>query len=149
MRCELKEVTSDNFHDVIELEVDEEQRRYVSSNLYSIAESKFYPEYQPRAIYYDGEVVGFLMFEKRDLCGSLGEYNIFRFMLDRHHQGKGIGRKAMELALAEIKANGAVEKISICYVPTNPIARDFYGSFGFVEVGFDEATGEIIAEIRE
>lgn len=149
MKCELKEVTIDNFYEVIELELDQEQRKYISSNLYSIAESKFYSAYKPRAIYYDGRVVGFLMYEKRDLCENLGEYNIFRFMLDRNHQGKGIGRKAMELALAEIKANGAVEKISICYVPTNPVAKDFYGSFGFVEVGVDEVTGEVIAEVRE
>nr|WP_230537288.1 hypothetical protein [Teredinibacter turnerae] len=37
------------------------------------------------------------------------------------------------------------EKIKICYDPKNPVAKGFYSSFGFVEVGIED--GEIIAEI--
>ena len=39
-----------------------------------------------------------------------------------------------------------IKKISICYVPENPVAKQFYGSFGFVEVGRDE-DHEVIAEL--
>ncbi len=141
---ELKEVTVDNFEDVVELELNEDQRDYVADNTFSIAESKFFPTYQPRAIYRNGKVVGFLMYQSMD---DEGQPEIFRFMVDRRYQKTGIGRKAMELVLNEIKSNGNVKSISICYAPTNPVAKEFYGSFGFKEVGVN-SEGEIVAEIE-
>ncbi|PMR73983.1 GNAT family N-acetyltransferase [Billgrantia endophytica] len=148
MKLELKEVTLVNFEEVIALEVTEDQRGYVAGNLYSIAESKFHSTYRPCAIYCDNKAVGFLMYESLERHNKPKEYSIFRFMIDKEYQGKGLGRKAMDLILAEIREKGGVEKISICYVKSNPVASGFYGSFGFREIGIDEETGEVIAEIR-
>ena len=147
LEVELKEVTVDNFEDVIDLELDESQRDYLPDNTYSIAESKFFPSYQPRAIYSNGKVVGFLMYQSAVDEGQPDEYEIFRFMVDRRYQRTGVGRKAMELALNEIKSNCNVKSITICYAPTNPVAKEFYGSFGFKEVGVN-SDGEIVAEIE-
>ena len=66
MEVEFKEITVENFEDVAELELDENQRDYVADNVYSIAESKFFPTYQPRAICRNGKVVGFLMYKSID-----------------------------------------------------------------------------------
>lgn len=148
MGVTLKSITRENFEAVIALELATSQRDYVASNLYSIAESSFHPTYQPRAIYCDGEVVGFLMYESFHHDGQLPAYNIFRLMVDRHHQGRGIGHGAMQCVLEEIRAHGPFERIAICYVPTNQVARDFYASLGFQEAGLSEETGEVIAEIR-
>lgn len=148
MEIALKDVTRENFDAIIALEVAESQYNYVADNLYSIAESKFHPTYQPRAIYCDGDVVGFLMYESFDHDDRPPEYNIFRLMVDRNHQGRGIGHKAMQCVLDEIRAKGPFERITICYVPTNQVARDFYASLGFTETELSEATGEVIAEIR-
>lgn len=148
MDIALKDVTRENFDVIIALEVAESQCHYVADNLYSIAESKFHPTYRPRAIYCDGDVVGFLMYESFDHDDRPPEYNIFRLMIDRNHQGRGIGHKAMQCVLDEIRAQGPFERITICYVPTNQVARDFYASLGFSETGLNEATGEVIAEIR-
>lgn len=149
MEIVLKDTTRENFDAIIALEVAESQRGYVADNLYSIAESKFHPTYQPRAIYCDGTVVGFLMYESFDHDDRPPEYNIFRLMVDRNHQGRGIGHQAMQCVLDEIRAKGPFERITICYVPTNQVARDFYASLGFTETGLSEATGEVIAEIRD
>jgi diamine N-acetyltransferase len=67
-------------------------------------------------------------------------------MIDRKHQGRGYGRAALARALDEIRAMPGVKKVSIGYVPENPVAKSFYASFGFVEVGSDE-DGEIEAEL--
>ena len=67
-------------------------------------------------------------------------------MIDRKHQGKGYGRAALGKALDEIRAIPKIRKVSISYMPDNPVAKPFYASFGFVEVGKDE-DGEIIAEL--
>lgn len=148
MKVELRDITAGNFDDVANLHVDEDQQGYVASNLYSIAEAQFNPSYRPRAIYYRGHPAGFIMYESVELDDEQYEYSIFRFMVDHRYQGKGIGRRAMDLVLEEIRASGSVECISICYVPSNPVARDFYASFGFRETGLDAAGREMIAEIR-
>ncbi|CAM3495630.1 GNAT family N-acetyltransferase [Halomonas lysinitropha] len=149
MDIALKNVNRENFEAVIALEVATSQRGYVADNLYSIAESSLHRTYQPRAIYCDGEVVGFVMYELFNHDDRPPAYNIFRLMVDRRHQGRGIGHRAMHCVLEEIRAQGAFERIAICYVPGNQVARDFYASLGFQERGLNEATGEIIAEIRE
>lgn len=148
MYVELKDVTRENFDTIIMLEVAESQRDYVANNLYSIAESSFHPTYRPRAIYCDGKVVGFLMYESFDHEHTPPAYNIFRLMVDRHQQERGIGHKAMQCVVDEIRAKGPFERIAICYVPTNQVARDFYASLGFTETGLNEKTGEVIAEIK-
>ncbi|RDB43350.1 GNAT family N-acetyltransferase [Halomonas sp. DQ26W] len=148
MDVTLENITRENFEAVIALEVASSQRDYVADNLYSIAESSFHPTYQPRAIFYDGKVVGFLMYESFHPHDRPPAYNIFRLMVDRRQQGRGIGHRAMQCVLDEIRAQGPFERIAICYVPTNQVARNFYASLGFQETGLSEETGEVIAEIR-
>ena len=54
--------------------------------------------------------------------------------------------RRLRKALDEIRAMPGIRKISISYMPDNPVAKPFYASFGFVEVGMDE-DGEMIAEL--
>ena len=142
----LKEVTAKNWRAVARLELDPSQEGLVAPNLYSIAQSKFDPNAHPRAVYAGGELVGFLMYDVWHENDGTREASIYRFMIDRKHQGKGYGRAALTLALTEIKAVPRIRKISIGYMPDNPVAKPFYASFGFVEAGTDD-DGEIIAEL--
>jgi len=139
----LEEVTARNWRAVARLKLLPEQEDLVASNLYSIAQSKFDPDSRPRAVYAGNQIVGFIMY---DVDEKTREASIYRFMIDREHQGKGYGRAALARALDEIRADRAVRKISIGYMPENPVAKPFYASFGFVEVGKDE-DGEIVAEL--
>jgi diamine N-acetyltransferase len=142
----LKDVTADNWEAVVDLELDAQQEELVADNAYSLAESKFNPLARPRAVYAGKRVIGFLMYERLEAEGKPHEVSIYRFMIDRKHQGKGYGRAALARAIDEIKQDARVRKISICYMPDNAVAKQFYASFGFVEVGRDE-DGEMIAEM--
>ena len=62
------------------------------------------------AVYNAGVPVGFLMigFGVNDYWDDApkiaqGNYNLWRLMIDRNYQGKGFGRKAIQLALNCIK----------------------------------------------
>jgi diamine N-acetyltransferase len=145
MKIELKEVTYDNFDAVVDLQLLKHQEDYLASNVYSIAQSKFDPDYHPRAIYADDELVGFLMYNSFD-CDVAHQTGIHRFMIDHRYQSRGIGRRAMEKALNEIRCIPNLERITICYHPQNALAQPFYASFGFKEIGLDE-DGEMIAAI--
>jgi diamine N-acetyltransferase len=53
-------------------------------------------------------------------------------MIDAAHQGKGFGRKAIRLLLAEWRADPDVAVVKTSYEPTNHIAEHLYSSIGFV-----------------
>jgi diamine N-acetyltransferase len=142
----LKDVTAANWRAVVSLELAPEQEDLVAGNAYSLVEARFDPDARPRAVYAGRRVVGFLMYEAPATQGGRRAASIYRFMIDRRHQGKGYGRAALARALDEIRALPGARKVTVCYVPGNPVAKDFYASFGFVEVGRDD-DGEVIAEL--
>ena len=148
MTVSLNPVTRENYEEVCNLQLEKQQEDYVADNIWSLVESMFNPTYQTRAIYYNAIPVGFLMWvpQKPD------EVSIWRFMVDKKYQHKGIGRKALQLAIDEIKQTEGLKQIGVYYDPKNPIAKKFYSSFGFVEVGIeedgDEDDGDMLAVIK-
>jgi len=68
-------------------------------------------------------------------------------MIDKKYQQKGIGRTALSLALNEIKKSPKLKEIEICYNPQNPVAKIFYSSFGFVEIGMSNDGEDMLAII--
>ncbi len=143
----LRDVTGDNWEDVVALEVLPEQSDFVASNAYSLAESKFNPFAVPKAIYAGKKVVGFLMFESLGDEDRPHHYFIYRFMIDRRYQGRGHARAAMQLLLDEIRKDAKLKRIRICYLPDNTVSKKFYAAFGFRETGVNE-DGEMEAELR-
>jgi diamine N-acetyltransferase len=143
-------VVRDNFNDVIELEIEEAQEKYISSNVITIAESTLSPYFHlfhHRAICVDDKVVGFVEYQ----FGEIGEFDedectIWRFMIDRKHQNTGIGKNAMSLLLEEIKAYGCCKLVDVYYDPQNLVAKKLYANYGFKEVG-DRDDGTVIAEL--
>lgn len=128
------------------LEASPEQRTFVASNADSLEEWRQDPDLRPFAIRAGESVVGFAMYEEcADEDGRI-EFNIFRLMIDRRHQGRGYGRRAMEVLIDRLVADPRPHRITTCFVPENAAARRMYASLGFVESGFDE-DGEIIAEL--
>lgn len=145
MEVTLEPVTIDNFETLLEMELPPEQDRWIANNACSIAQASFYTEWRTRAIYADGEPAGLILYDvaSRD---EPGHYGIYRFMVDHARQGRGIGRRAMDLLLAELSTQPDARRITICYKPDNAVARKLYLSCGFREVGIDD-DGEMIAEI--
>ena len=144
MEVSLRLVTKENYEDVCELDVTKEQENYVACNMWSIVESKYNEGYETRVIYMKEEPVGFFMWVKE----SEIKVSIWRFMIDKKHQQKSIGRVSLNLALAEIKKVSDLQEIEICYNPKNPVAKEFYSSFGFTEVGMDEDDKDMLAVIK-
>jgi diamine N-acetyltransferase len=144
---ELRDVTADNWQAVVSLELDPAQEDLVASNAESLDEARSDPDARPRVIYVGERIVGFLMYDAGRPRDNPREALIYRFMIDRTHQGEGYGRAALGKALDEIRAMvPKVRKVSISYMPDNPVAKRFYASLGFEEVGIDE-DGEMIAEL--
>ena len=144
MNITLTDVDKNNYEEICDLSVAENQYDYVAENMWSLVESKFNPSYQTRAICLDGKPVGFFMWVPE----TKQRISIWRFMVDQNYQNKGIGRKALLLAFDEIKQTDGLEEIEICYDSNNPVAKDFYASFGFVEVGMDQEGEDVLAIVK-
>jgi diamine N-acetyltransferase len=144
----LKELTKDNWEACIDLKVHPEQKNFVASNLYSIAESQFYPGCIPLAVYDDETLVGFIMYEPDPESSIDGVYFISRLMVDRHYQSKGYGRMAMQQVIERLKKSSDCRAIRTSYVPENTVAAKLYLSFGFMPTGEVE-DGEIIVQLSQ
>ena len=147
MDISLKEVTKDNWLEVIHLEITKEQEDYVALNSESIAESHFHPHYVNRAIYRGDEVVGFLQYYQELEEGLPDEFYIAQFMVDIKHQGQGIGTAATKLAIQEISAIPECKIITILYMPGHHAMRKFYARFGFIVTEEDDEDG-VVMELK-
>ena len=155
----LEKLTYDNFDDVFELEVTEEQKNFVAHNCYSVAEAYVTlingGQVFPFAIYNDDELVGFIQLaygENADQDGVSMEkdsYEVWRFMIDKRFQRKGYGKAAMKLALDFIRTwpCGKAELCWISYEPENVAAKKLYQSLGFFETG-EMCDEEIVAVLK-
>lgn len=133
----LRAVSRDNFDAICSLPLPPEQQAMLADNAYSLAEAAYNPGYQVRAIYRDETAVGFMMWVPE----SASRWSIWRFMVAAPHQGRGIGSVALQLAMAEIRAQPGARELEICYHPGNEGSRRLYARHGFVEQGLD-ADGE-------
>jgi diamine N-acetyltransferase len=138
----VKEINQDNWKQAIRIDVAPEQRRFVASNLYSIAESKFNPTFVPLAIYDDSEtMVGFLMYGIDN-----GELWVLRLMVARQFQRRGYGRAAMEEIIRRLKAKPDCREVFTSYKPDNDVAARLYQSLGFEDTGRIE-DGELVVRL--
>jgi diamine N-acetyltransferase len=142
----LRKITLENRRIIFNLEVSEEQRRFVASNLSSVASCYILTTNGghplPFAIYADELPVGFVMLTYGitgyDLPSIADDsYCILRLMIDKHHQNQGYGREAMEKILEYIRTFpvGPALYCWTCYEADNVVAKKLYESFGFRENG--------------
>ena len=127
------ELNEDNWYECCKLEVASEQTKYIESNAISIAQSKFEPTLKPYAIYLQERIVGFLMYNS--VQEELDGYWIYRIMVGKEFQNKGIGRASVKLMISEMSKLPNVKKIVVGYHPENIEAHKLYSSLGFVDNG--------------
>lgn len=131
---ELVPVDEHNWRRVMLLDVTEAQQGFVMSNLYSLAQAAYEPDYFPMAITADGREVGFVML-KLDEVGDYPLWTIARLMIDRFSQGRGYGRAALTAIIDYLRDEEAADGVLVSYVPENAAAARLYARLGFVDEG--------------
>lgn len=150
----LKEVSLQNYWDVLSLTVLKEQEEFVAPNAVSLAEAYVYEKNGdaifPLAIYDDNNLIGFTMLAYDDKIGiSQGNYLLFRLMFDQNFQGQGYFKLAMDAILKWIASDTlrTANYLWISYEPENTHAQLCYLTYGFLETG-DKLDNEIVALYR-
>ncbi len=150
---ELVEVTVDNFDRVARLGTHESQKAFVAPMLWSLAEA-LVPEVvdgapvEPwmRAVEADGELVGFVMLALR--TSHHPEPFLWRLLIDRMHQRRGIGRRVVELVVEACRQWGD-PTLLVSWGEGAGSPRSFYEGLGFVPTGRivdDETEGRLIID---
>lgn len=128
MNITLRKIDSCNWGSCIKLKVKEEQKKFVATNENALALAYVYPEMNPLGIYLDEIMIGFIMYA---LDPDDGIHYVNRLMIDEHYQGRGYGKKALEILIEKLKNEGAVY-LDIMHKPDNYFAIKIYESLGFV-----------------
>ncbi len=142
MNIILRNINEDNWRECIKLKVKDEQKRFVASNENGLALAYAHKEMEPRGIYEDGTMIGFIMFAKDP---DDGQYYINRFMIDEKYQSKGYGREALRILLKELKNEG-VQSLDIIHKPDNARAIKIYNSLGF-KLTADTLKDDVISRV--
>jgi diamine N-acetyltransferase len=139
----LREVTAETVRAVCALEVRPEQRGYVAPNAVSIAQAHFEPKAWFRAVYADDTPVGFAMLHEDT---EKQEYFLWRFMVAGEHQGRGYGRRALDLVVSRVREQPGAKELLSSYVPGKDGPGEFYRRYGFVETG-EVDDGELVIRL--
>jgi len=147
----LEPVTAENWQACAALDIHENQRAFIPSNLHSIAAAQFYPDNVARGVYAadggsdagDGQLVGFVLYGVEQPTGRI---KLFRLMIAAPHQGRGYGAAAVRAVLRDMHERWRPIDVYVCYHPANAVAARLYQRLGFREV---ERTAEKVTARRD
>ena len=145
MSLHTSEVTTEDWEDVAYLSVHENQKNFIESNSFSLAQSQFEPEWKSIGLYDGEELVGYAMYGREDN----GNVWLDRFMIDQHHQGKGYAGRFLKILLNRMQEKYTRKKIYLSIYPSNEKAQQLYEKFGFKLNGEIDDLGEFPCLIME
>ena len=132
----LAEVTEENWLDIADLSVNDDQRRFVAPAIGILARGYVYRDCNARiyAIENDGTIVGTALV--REFADEPLGYDLQQFMIDQRYQGKGYGSAALALILDELRKEGRYDHVEVCVKKDDTAAIRLYGKHGFVDSGY-------------
>ena len=143
----LDPITEKNVREVFRIKVAPSQEKFVASNAWSMAQALAeHGIAWPRAIVAAEAVVGFIMLEIDPEEENGRPFWLWRLMVGADHQRRGIGRRALDLAVAEIRRRGG-EDLYTSWVDDDGGPGPFYKIYGFEPTG-EIDDGEIVARLR-
>ena len=140
----LRKVDKRNIWSIVRLKVHDEQQSFVATNTESMLQA--YTTMTeggvalPFGIYGEESLIGFVMFgygqqEESDPPIAQNNYSIWRFMIDKAWQGKGLGKQALQTAIDFVKTMpcGKAQFVWLSYEAENTAAGALYYAAGFRE----------------
>ena len=137
MSLKIEPVNRYNWEQCAGLSLDDNQSKFLPTNLYTIAQSK-YENLDLYALSLDNTIIGMAA------VGFFAKVHwISRIMIDKSYQNLGYGTSFLELILAKIFADRAANEIRTAIHPDNIVAQKLFRNKGFELLGKME-DGELI-----
>lgn len=142
MKLTLKEVTENNFLEIIDLKSDKEQEkifqiyeRWVGSNAFFLAACQTFG-FTPKAIYDDNTLIGFTSHGFRK---ETNRFELISMMIGHAFQGKGYGVPVLKAIIDDMVNMYNCKEIYLSVIYNNERAIKTYEKLGFVPTGEVEA----------
>ena len=156
----LKPITWDNLNEIKALETHEHQKKFLIPIVEGLAVA--YIRWKVNGmqcfeygIYNDDMPIGYVQMEytpaeKSELIDNKAYYMIWDFMIDKNHQGQGLGRAAMVAIIEHLKTEpeGTADYIVTYYVSENVVVAKLFESFGFEDIGERSLDGDIFVSLK-
>ena len=138
----LETVNPDNWR--LRLKVSDAQKSFVADSATILARAYAYRESRSKAyvIYNDTLPVGMALYYD---CAELNAYDLSQLFIDERYQGNGFGIEATKQILDKMKSDSKYDKVMLCYIDGNEVAKNMYEKLGFKLTG-DRDEDEIIME---
>ena len=138
----LETVNPDNWR--LRLKVSDAQKSFVADSATILARAYAYRESRSKAyvIYNDTLPVGMALYYD---CAELNAYDLSQLFIDERYQGNGFGMEATKQILDKMKSDSKYDKVMLCYIDGNEVAKNMYEKLGFKLTG-DRDEDEIIME---
>ena len=136
----LTDVTEYNWIEAASLSVKDSQKEFVAPALGILARGYVYRGCGAKVylIENDGIIAGAALV--REFTEEPLGYDLQQFMIDRRYQGKGYGSAALDLILAELRAEGRYDHVEVCVKKKDLEAIRLYKKHGFVDSGYIDET---------
>ena len=133
-----------NYRQACCLSVTSEQSGYLSSAPMILARAYAYRHQNSEvSLIEEGtDKLGLIMTRETDLGTTV---ILDQFFIDQRFQGRGYGRKAMELLLQSLRER-RLKRVVLCYREADQAAARLYRSLGFTETG-ERDDDEILMEL--
>lgn len=134
IRLEL--VNKDNFEEVLQVQVLEEDQRRVATVEYSLAQAWLYRDegtLLPYAVKSGEKIVGFVLLSIQEDKS----YYVWRLLIDRHCQNRGYGKEVIRQVIGLAKEDPSCHTVTMNYVIGNHKMRYILEKLGFQSVGLE------------
>ena len=132
----LTEVTEENWMEVANLSVKEEQKHFLAPAVGILARAYVYRNCNGRVfvIENDGAIVGAALV--REFTDEPLGYDLQQFMIDLRYQGRGYGSQALQLILDDLRREGHYDHVEVCVKKEDAAAIRLYEKHGFRDSGY-------------
>lgn len=139
----LKKITRDNWREISKLQVHKSQQEWVAEPTYYLCMCMYDKLWNPKAIYFEDTIVGFLMWAIDEGDSS---YWLGGIIIDKKYQRKGYGKAAINKIIKELNKAKNAKSFALSFFPDNPASK-LYKDIGFIENGEYEDY-ELVARLR-
>jgi len=132
----LVDINEENWINVKQLCVSDNQRAYLDSPMNVIARGYVYRYCNAKVIGIanDNQIIGIALV--RDLDEEPACYDLQQFMIDKRFQNNGFGTEALKLIVSMLQDEGKYNCVEVCVSKSNAAALRVFEKIGFKDTGY-------------
>lgn len=147
MNLVLKEIDEKNYEEILNLKVSKEQEGFIESTKKCLEEASELDLWRTVAICNEDVTIGFAMYGLFLDEGENGRVWLDRLMIDYRYQGKGYGRKSIDVLLKQLYREYSYNNVYLSVYEDNSNAINLYERLGFKFNGELDINGEKVMKI--